>query len=133
MADGQNPTTLIGEELERIHQESYGTGAEHIDVFIHDDRYVVCVIDNELTTAERTLLANDKGEAIRSTRMAFQEAIESTFKAVVERATGRTVESFISHVHLDPMFTLEFFRLAPRVAPLDEQVGELPDPDPDPA
>ena len=112
-----DPASLIASELERIHVESYGTGAHGIDVFIHDDSYVVCVIDNKVTTAEQTLLDGNQATSVRSVRMAFQEAIEPTFKAVIERATGRTVEAFISHVHLDPMFTLEFFRLAPRAQP----------------
>lgn len=118
MSDGLavDPAELIARELERIHVESYGVGADRIEVFIQDDTYVVCVIDNKLTLAEQTLLEGQKGESVREVRMAFQGAIEATFKAVVERATGRTVEAFISSVHLDPMFTLEFFRLAPRTS-----------------
>jgi hypothetical protein len=54
------------------------------------------------------------GEAVKTSRMAFQEAIESTFIAVVERAVGRRVVAFVSHVHLDPLFTVELFRLAPQ-------------------
>ncbi|HEX8648439.1 MAG TPA: Na-translocating system protein MpsC family protein [Thermoleophilaceae bacterium] len=108
-----DPRELIGRELVRIHEDSYGVGATGVEVFIHDS-YVVCVIQNELTTAETTLIDGGRGESVRNVRMAFQDAIDTTFRAVVERATGRTVDAFISHFHLEPMFTLEFFRLAPR-------------------
>ena len=108
-----DPVRLIGAELERIHVDSYGTGAHRIHVYLLDDTFVLCVVDNQVTTAERTLLDHGHGEAVKTTRMAFQEAIGSTFIAVVERAVGRRVEAFISHVHLDPMFTVELFRLAP--------------------
>ncbi|MEA2472945.1 MAG: hypothetical protein QOE06_860 [Thermoleophilaceae bacterium] len=107
------PTELISTELERIHQDSYGTGAHRIHTHIVGDRFVLCVVDNHVTVAERTLLDSGQGEAVKATRMAFQEAIGPTFIAVVERAVGRRVEAFVSHVHLDPMFTVEMFRLAP--------------------
>ena len=108
-----DPMALITRELERVHLDSYGTGAHRIHTHLVGDRFVLCVIDNEVTAAERTLLDAGKGDAVKNTRMAFQEAIESTFVAVVERAVGRRVEAFISHVHIDPMFTVELFRLAP--------------------
>jgi uncharacterized protein YbcI len=114
------PTELISRELERIHLDSYGTGADQIQTYLVNDEFVLCIVDNEITTAEQTLLDAGKGEAIKTQRMAYQEAIESTFKAVVERAVGRKVDAFVSHVHLDPMFTVEMFRLAPRAEPLQE-------------
>jgi uncharacterized protein YbcI len=109
-------SVMISREILRIHHDSYGTAGNSCQTFIVGDQYVLVVMDNDVTTAERTLLDGGKGEAVRETRMAFQEAIESTFKAVVERATGRTVDAFISHLHLDPMFTVELFRLAPQRA-----------------
>jgi uncharacterized protein YbcI len=78
------------------------------------------MIDNELTPAERTLLNADKGLTVKETRMAFQEAIGPTFIAVVERALGRKVEAFVSHFNLEPIFSVELFRLAPRGPVLEE-------------
>ena len=50
-------------------------------------------------------------------RSAYQEAIAPTFVAAVEHATGRRVVGFLSSTHLDPTFTVEFFRLAPAQKP----------------
>lgn len=118
------PTELISRELLRIHEDSYGTGAHRVETHMVGDDYVLTVLDNDLTPAERTLLDAGHGESVRDTRMAFQAAIGSSFQAVVERATGRRVEAFVSHLHLSPMFTVELFRLAPAdtAAELDEPV-----------
>jgi hypothetical protein len=52
--------------------------------------------------------------AVRELREHFQQAIQSTFRAAVERATGRRVIGFASHVQLDePRFAVEVFRLEP--------------------
>jgi uncharacterized protein YbcI len=114
--------TLIASELVRIHEESYGVGMSgEVDVYLIDDHYVLCVLENDLAPVERTLIDNERGEIVRSTRMAFQEAIDTAFTSAIERATGRSVDAFVSHFHLDPHFTLEFFRLAP-----PEGAGEGP-------
>lgn len=45
----------------------------------------------------------------------LQKAIEPTFRAAVERATGRRVIGFASHIQLEePRFMAEIFRLEPR-------------------
>ena len=50
---------------------------------------------------------------VLNTRAAYQEAIQSTYQAAVERATGRRVISFVSATKLEPPFSVEIFRLAP--------------------
>jgi hypothetical protein len=45
-------------------------------------------------------------------RRDFQRGIQPTFVAAVEHSTGRRVAGFISDTHLDPPFSIEFFRLA---------------------
>jgi hypothetical protein len=48
-------------------------------------------------------------------RRQYQKAIEPTFRAAAERATGRAVRAFSSHVELaDEPFIVEIFRLEPR-------------------
>ena len=39
--------------------------------------------------------------------------IGATFSAIVERATGRRVISFVSQMNIEPLYALEVFRLAP--------------------
>jgi uncharacterized protein YbcI len=117
LAEGELDLAAVREELAReilrVHQEAYGTGAQQVQVHVVGDVALV-LIDVELSTAERTLLDAGRGDAVKATRETFQEAIGPTFIAIAERATGRTVVGFISHMNIDPPFAVELFRLRPR-------------------
>jgi uncharacterized protein YbcI len=110
--DRTDVEATIAAELMRVQRESYGAGADRIDVHLDGDT-VLAVIDVELTPAERTLLGAGNADAVKTTREAFQQAIAPTFSAIVERATGRRVVGFISAMNIEPLFAIEFFRLAP--------------------
>ena len=103
----------ISDEIAAIHRESYGESVLSVQTHINHDS-VVCVLDIALLPHERKLLDQQGGEeSIRAVRRAFQQAIAPTFAAAVEHTTGRRVTGFLSDTHLDPPFSLEFFRLAP--------------------
>lgn len=109
----------ISGEIARIHLESYGQAVEAINTHVLDD-LVVCVLDIGLLPYERTLLENGRRtDAVRRTRQEFQEAIGSTYVATIEHFTGRRVVGFLSDTHIEPHFSVEFFRLAP-IAPAAE-------------
>jgi uncharacterized protein YbcI len=103
----------LGQEIMRIHRESYGNGARTANVhYVGDD--VVCFLDElELMPNEEFLIEAGQGDAVVSVRSRFQQAIETTFRAAVERATGRRVTAFLSATHLSPNFAVEIFRLGP--------------------
>ena len=106
----------LGQELNRIHIQSYGRGAKKAKVTILDD-LVVCLLDElELMPNEEFLVDAGQGLAVIEVRHRFQQAIETTFRAAVERATGRRVVSFISQTRLDPNYSVEIFRLGEPVA-----------------
>jgi uncharacterized protein YbcI len=100
----------ISREILRVHDEAYGETAREAKVFVIDDIALV-VIEGEPTISERTLIDAGRGDAVIETREAFQEAIAPTFKAIVERATGRRVTSFISRHSIEPTYSVEFFLL----------------------
>ncbi len=108
--------SAIAAELRRVHEDSYEAGSPAVEVHASRD-VVLAVIDVKLTAAEQTLLEADQGEAVKATREAFQEAIAPTFIAIVEHATGRQVAGFLSAMSVDPLYELEFFRLAPEASP----------------
>jgi uncharacterized protein YbcI len=104
----------LGEELLRIHQESYGKGAARADVTLTDD-VVYCLLDGiELLPNEEFMIDAGRGDAVVRIRLEYQQAIEATFRAAVERATGRRVVSFASVTKLSPPYVVEIFRLGPR-------------------
>jgi uncharacterized protein YbcI len=106
--------TQIGDELLRIHRESYGKGAARAEVLMSEDA-VYCLMDDvELLPNEAFMIEAGKGDAVVQIRSQYQHAIETTFRAAVERATGRRVVSFASVTKLSPNYAVEIFRLGPR-------------------
>ena len=70
--------------------------------------------DHGVVQHEEFMIEHGQASAVRELREHFQQAIQSTFRAAVERATGRRVIGFASHVQLDePWFAVEIFRLEP--------------------
>jgi uncharacterized protein YbcI len=115
----------LAEELVRIHVDSYGKGAGRTTVHIIDDA-VICFLDQlELQRTEEFMINAGHGDAVVEIRTRYQAAIETTFTAVVERATGRRVVSFVSAMKLSPNYAVEIFRLGPPgEAPLEEPRGD---------
>jgi uncharacterized protein YbcI len=103
----------LGQELLHIHEDSYGKGAAKATVHQVDDTVLVFLDGLELQRAEEFLVDSGHEETVIQTRSQFQQAIETTFSAAVERATGRRVTSFASVTKLDPNYACEIFRLAP--------------------
>jgi uncharacterized protein YbcI len=111
----------LGKELLRLHRESYGRGAGESRVYLHDD-LVVCLLDEiELLPNEQFLIDNGDADGVLDVRTRYQQAIETTFRAAVERITGRRTVSFVSTTKLDPNYAVEIFRLGePQEIPLEE-------------
>lgn len=103
----------LGEELMKLHKASYGKGAQTVRVHIDDDM-VVCLLDDiELLPNEEFMIGAGQGDAVIDIRSRYQSAIETTFRAAVERSTGRRVVSFASITKLSPNYVVELFRLGP--------------------
>lgn len=101
----------IAEDLLRIHEESYGKGAERVEVLLSDDAVVVFMDGLELQKNEEFLIQQGEADSVIEVRGRYQRAIETTFRAAVERATGRRVVSFASVTKLEPHYIAEIFRL----------------------
>src|SRR3954471_1974929 len=75
----------------RLFREYYGRGPTKAKSYILDDRIVVCVLEETMTTVEHTLVENGHGDKVRDVRLTFQEAMAHEFKAVVASSMGRKV------------------------------------------
>ena len=117
MSDDEGPVqdveVAIATELLRILEDSYGTGAGSARAHVHDDSVVVFLDELKLQRSEEYLISAGEGRAVTDVRNHYQQAIETTFRAAVERATGRRVISFASVTKLDPHYAVEIFRLGP--------------------
>ena len=104
----------LAEDLLRIHTDSYGKGAARATVQMIDDA-VICFLDElELQRNEEFMINAGHADAVVEMRSRYEAAIETTFQAAVERATGRRVVSFVSATKLSPNYAVEIFRLGPR-------------------
>ncbi len=103
----------IAVELLRIHEETYGAGAQTATTLIGDDTIVVILDGLQLQHNEEFLVGAGEARAVLEVRQRYQQAIETTFRAAVERATGRRVDSFASMTKLNPHYVVEVFRLGP--------------------
>src|SRR5919201_138764 len=87
--------SAISREMVHIHNDSYGSHASDAKTYVLDD-VVLSVIDIQLLPAEKVLIEAGRHELVQQIRHGFQQAIDASFRAAVERATGRRVIAFLS-------------------------------------
>jgi hypothetical protein len=129
MTKGEPTTNDVSAEVAaelRIHRETYGEGAQRADVAVCED-VVYCMRDElELPAKPGFMIDAGRADTVTEIQTHRQQAIETTFRAAVEWATGRRVVSFASITKLSPNYIVEVFRLGPRKqAPLPS-AGEKP-------
>jgi uncharacterized protein YbcI len=112
------PRTVSGDQLAavtngivQLFSEYYGRGPTKAKSYLLDERYLICVLHDTMTTVERTLVERGHGAMVREVRLTFQEAMADAFKAVVEQGTGRPVLGYHSQLTLDPDVGFELFLL----------------------
>jgi uncharacterized protein YbcI len=79
----------------------------------HAENYLLCVLEDIYTKAERTLIDAGKFDDVQQARNSFQEAMEERFSRAVEELTGRRVVGFLSQGRTDPDIASEVFILEP--------------------
>lgn len=117
MAVGEpGSTTLnaaIARECARIRTRYVGRGPRKTRVIVRSD-LVLVLMEDTMTTADKSLLAAGKANVVEQVRAEFQSTMEPELVEVVERLTGATVRAFMSAGHLDPDMAVEVFVLTPR-------------------
>jgi len=93
----------------------YGRGPTKAKTYIFDD-YVLCVLENVLTTSEQTLAGAGQRDLVRKTRAAFKDVLADEFKGAVEKVVERPVIAYHSAIVFEPDMGFEIFVLgdAPR-------------------
>ncbi|MFN2617816.1 MAG: DUF2294 domain-containing protein [Thermoleophilaceae bacterium] len=102
----------ISNAIVGILREYYGRGPTKAKTYIFDD-YVMTVLQDILTTVERTLVERGQEDLVRKVRLTFQEAVADRFTNAVAQATGRQVVSYHSQVTFSPDMGFEVFVLEP--------------------
>jgi uncharacterized protein YbcI len=114
-SDRGHARSAIANAIVRLHAEHYGRGPTRARATIADE-FVLVLLEDVFTTAERTLIAAGRGGHVIAMRDAFNETMRDTFVGIVEQATGRRVRAFICQTHLDPELAAELFLLEPAAA-----------------
>ena len=103
----------LAAQLRAIHCDSHGKGAAEVGVLVAEDTIAVFLDRLELQPSEQYLVDAGEADQVIAMRSRSQEMIEHTYRAAVERTTGRQVVSFASATKLEPNYTVQVFRLAP--------------------
>src|SRR3954449_2371138 len=108
------PTTSLRTQLANamagLKKKHYGRGPTAAKAFLEDD-YVFVVLEGGLLRHEETLLELGMDDAVRSHRLKFQEAMESTAVSAVEELLGRKVVGYHSQITFRPPRAFEIFVL----------------------
>lgn len=115
LAGGQL-TAAICNAVVRIQREYLGRGPNKARASIRDDTIVVLMQDT-LTRAEQSLVADGRQEDVMRIRQSFQRTMRPDIVAAVEELTARKVVAFMSDSHIDP-------DLACEIIVLDGPVGD---------
>ena len=100
----------ISNAIVRIFTDCYGRGPTKAKTYMFDN-YVVCVLEDILTTVERTLVKHGHEELVRQVRLTFQEATADRFTGAVSDILGRRVVTYHSQVTFHPAMGFEMFVL----------------------
>ena len=116
--DSDRPTasstsSAISKAVVALLSEYTGRGPTKARTYIAEDLIMVVLYD-ALTGDERAIVRDGGADLVLSARQAFQKAMRPELIATVERFSGRSTSTCMSHNHLDPDIVVESFILAPR-------------------
>ena len=103
--------SAISDAIVRLLRESWGKGPTSARVHI-EEPFVFCVLEDVLTTVERTLVEGGERDLVRELRMESHALEHAGFAERVEAATGREVLTSHSQVVFDPDLLFMVFVLA---------------------
>ena len=108
--DGER-LSAISNAIVTIFAECYGRGPTKVKTYAFDN-YLVTVLEDILTTVERTLVERGEEDLVRRVRLTFQEAVADRFSSAVAEIAGREVVGYHSQVTFHPSLGFEIFVLA---------------------
>jgi uncharacterized protein YbcI len=94
----------------RVYADHVGRGPTKARAYADRD-IVVCVMEDTLTKAERTLVDSGRWQAVKQVRDALQEMMRDDLATGIEALTGRRVLAHTGTSTLDPDVTSDLFIL----------------------
>jgi uncharacterized protein YbcI len=106
-AEGEQ-LAAVSNAIVGIFSEFYGRGPTRAKTYAFDD-HMLCVVEDFLTTVERTLVDNGQEQLVRAVRLRFQDTVQDRLKDAVQEITGRPVIAYNSQVTFHPAIGFEIF------------------------
>jgi uncharacterized protein YbcI len=103
----------VSNAMVALHKEQFGRGPTRAQSHFAGADALLCVMDDALLPAERTMVEMGEQQRVRESRMFFQVATADRFVEAVEAITGRTVRAFASATDPDRGVVMENFIFAP--------------------
>ncbi len=94
-----------------LHRRYYGRGATKARTFQVHSELVIVELRDVYLTVERTLIERGQQNAVRQTRLTFQQAMYQEFVAAVEEIVERKVVSYATELFAAPEALVELFYL----------------------
>jgi len=107
--EGQLRAALANAMIRIVH-EHWGKGPTRAKAYL-EDGFLFCVLEDPLTTVERTLVEGGQTDPVRELRLEFQEMVSHEFTEQVEALTGRRVRASHSQIVFGPDLLFEIFVL----------------------
>ena len=103
----------IANGLVGLHRRYYGRGATKAQAYQVNDDLILVELTDPYLTVERTLLDRGQADAVRQTRLTFQQTMFAEFVLVIQTICGRRVTSYLTESIASPERILEIFYLEP--------------------
>jgi uncharacterized protein YbcI len=113
----------VSNAMVALHKEQFGRGPTKAQSHLAGADALLCVMEDALLPAERTMVEMGEQQRVREARMFLQVATADQFIATVETITGRTVRAFASATDPDKGVVMENFIFEPEI----RDYGRIPD------
>ncbi len=105
----------ISRETVQLYLRTFGRGPTKSRTYLEPD-YAVCVLRDVFTAGERTLVALGGREQVEASRKKVTDAKDGEFLAIVEKETGRKVQTHVTHIKVPANLAVHFFLFEPGAA-----------------
>ena len=110
---GAGVLAAVSNAMVSLHKEQFGRGPTRARTQFAGNDVLVCMMEDALLPAERTMVKMGDQQRVRESRTAFQAATREQFVGAVEAIIRRRVVAFASAIDADEGVVWEVFKLAP--------------------
>lgn len=110
----RDPLLAISNGMVRLYKDAFGRGPRRARASYAGSDSLLVVLEQTLTTAERSLLALGEHRRLHDARLVIQSALEPRAREIVEEALNRRTLAFATGLDARHDITALFFTLAPR-------------------